>query len=148
MARLGDDLFVAADGCVVARIRDLKLRGTDAMCSAPMAPSLVRTADALWALRGPTVVRRDAAGTVRRWVLDVAVADVAYDRTANVTYFVGSESSGRAVLVTLGADGIPRTARLPMMGGSSIAVDARGRIWISDQWDHSLVAIAPPGAWG
>ena len=148
IARLGDDLFVGADGCVVARIRDLKLRGTDKMCSAPMAPRLVRTADALWALNGSTVVRRDAAGTSRRWEPGAGGAGVAYGRAAHVTYFIGSERSGRAVLVTLGADGVPRTARLPMLGGSSIAVDARGRIWISDEYDHSLVAIAPPGAWG
>ena len=57
--------------------------------------------------------------------------------------------AGRApILVTLGANGVPQATRLPMTGGRSIAVDRRGRIWISDPFQHSLVAIAPKGAWG
>jgi hypothetical protein len=149
MARVGDDVLLAVDGCVLARVRNLRVVGRTHMCTGPLAPRFVRAGEAVWVVDAAGVIeRRDAGGHARRFDLGVSIGDVAYDRRTGVTYFLGAENSGRNVLVTLGANGISRATRLPMTGGVSIAVDRRGRIWISDPFQHSLVAIAPKGTWG
>ncbi len=148
VARLGDDLFVGADGCVLARVRDFTVRGTERVCTTPIAPQIVRTAGALWVLTGFDVERRDVAGSVRRWHFDDSVNSVAYDRASGTAYLLGGSFAGRNVLITIGRDGVAHSTRLPMTGGSSIAVDGRGRIWISVPSWHALAAIAPEGEWG
>lgn len=148
VARLGGDVYVAADGCVLARVRDFAVRSSQRLCASPIAPMLVRTGDALWVLTGSTAERRDAVGRAQRWNLNVAVGDVAYDRRSRTTYLLGNQLGTRTVLISIGRDGVPHAVRLPMTGGASIAVDARSRIWISVPAWHALVAIAPEGAWG
>jgi hypothetical protein len=147
MARLGDDILLAADGCVLARVRNLRVAGRTRTCEGLIAPRFVRAGDSVWVVSAAGAIeRRDAGGRARRFDLGVSVGDVAYDRVAGITYLLGAENSGRNVLVTLTANDVPHTARLPMTGGSSIAVDRRGRIWISVPFQHSLVAIASKGA--
>lgn len=148
VARLGNDLFVAADGCVLARVRDFVVRGTERACTSPIAPKLVRTADALWVLTGSDAERRDVTGAVRRWHFRDAVNSVAYDRVSQTAYLLGGSYAARNVLIAIGRDGVAHSTRLPMTGGWSIAVDGRGRIWISVPTWHALAAIAPDGAWG
>lgn len=149
MALIGDDVLLGADDCVLARVHNLKVAGTTRTCAGHSAPQFVRAGDSVWVIGGgPAVERRDAAGRVRRFDFGVAVGAVAYDRRSRVTYLLGAEPYGRNILVILAADGRSRTVRLPMTGGTSLAVDGRGRIWISDPFQHSLVAIAPQGAWG
>ena len=148
LARLGDDLFVAADGCVLARVRDFVVRGIEKACMSPIAPKFVRTADALWVLSEFAAERRDTIGAVRRWRFDDRVESLAYDRVSRTTYFLGGGYSDRNVLIAIGRDGVAHTTRLPMTGGTSIAVDGHGRIWISVRNSHALAAIAPAGTWG
>ena len=148
VARVGRDVYVAADGCVLARVRDFAVRDSERLCASPIAPTLVRTGNALWVLSGSTAQRSDAAGTAQRWIFDVPVRDVAYDRRSRTAYLLGAEQRDRTVLVSIGRDGIPFAVRLPMTGAASIAVDARSRIWISVPAWHAVAAIAPEGAWG
>lgn len=150
IARFGNDIYLAADGCVVARVRGLRLAGSTRLCTNRVAPRLVRTGDALWVVGtgDTTVERRGARGAVRRWSLGLPVDQVAYDRRSRTTYFLGADMSDHNVLIALAADGVPRATRLPMIGGSSLAVDGRGRIWITSPREHSLVVIAPRGEWG
>lgn len=147
-ARFGDDLFVGADGCVLARVRDFIVRDTERICTSPIAPEIVRTADALWALSAFDAERYDATGAARRWHFDDRVTGVAYDRRSGTSYLLGGANAGRNVLIAIGRDGVAHSTRLPMTGGTSIAVDGRGRIWISVPSWHALAALAPDGAWG
>jgi hypothetical protein len=149
MARLGDDILLALDGCLVARVRNLRVSGTARLCADPSAPRFLRAGDSVWVTGvGSAIERRDTGGRVRRFDFGVSVVDVAYDRRTGLTYILGSEKAGRNLLVTLHANGAQRLTRLPMTGGASVAVDRRGRIWISAPLEHSLVAIAPEGEWG
>lgn len=150
IARAGNDLYLAADGCVLARVRAMRVQGRTQLCASPIAPQLIAAGGFVWVLTyGTTVERRDARGRSRRWNLSgVAVNDVAYDAASGTAYLLGGDSSRHNVLVTIGHDDVPHAKRLPMTGGSRIAVDRRGRIWITSPFEHSLVAIAPAGSWG
>ncbi|HEX3463810.1 MAG TPA: hypothetical protein VHS78_07160 [Candidatus Elarobacter sp.] len=147
-AVLGEDVFLGGNGCAVTRVRGFRVRGSEWLCGHFGVPRFVRSGEALWVLAGSAVERRLAGGTVRRWFLGVEITDAAYDARTRTAYLLGADRDGRNHLVTIGPDDVPHDTRLPMTGGSTIAVDARRRIWIGVPLLHALAVIAPPGEWG
>lgn len=149
-AALGEDVFVGGDGCEVSRIRGFVLRGHEWLCRGMGLVRVARTGDAAWVLFKGGAERRSPGGRVVRWMLgDLSARDVAYDARTRTSYVLALEGMiSRAALITIGPDDVPHLTRLPVAAADSIAVDKRGRIWLSVGYIHSLAVIAPAGAWG
>jgi hypothetical protein len=152
---LGDAVFVNDDSCRVALVRFLAVQDTDNLgCVNPYGygvARLVRSKQNVYALAsssrtpGGVVMRYTSSGSRRSWAVPFVPTDLAQDRSG-VTYVLGYEGNwqqGRYFVARLDVNGSVTVRRLPVYEASSIAIDARGRIWLVAPRNHSLIVLSP-----
>jgi hypothetical protein len=151
VAALGEDVYAMDDECRVAHLRGLVVLAIDVFdrrCARPYWPTdrIVAGADgAAWLIGDGIVERRRPVGRWYRWKIPMTARDVAVSRdgTGYVVGVAPSDRSGRAMLAVLAPGRPPLVRVLPEYDVGSIAIDGRGRTWLSVPYWHAAVLISP-----